>query len=172
MQEGLQQTMRHLTTALFTVATLAVSPLAAASDLVIHDPWVREMPPVADNSAGYMRIENPSDTDRSLVDAESDLFGHLEIHESVEEDGTMRMEHREELVIPAGGEAVLEPGGYHVMLIDRHGEPLKEGDEVAFTLIFADGHTQEVVAPVLRHGPDGEAGDDHDDHHGDHHGDH
>lgn len=165
--------MRHLATALFTVAalaTMATSPLAADSDLVIHDPWVREMPPVADNSAGYMRIENPSDTDRSLVDVESDLFERLEIHESVEEDGTMRMEHREALLIPAGGEAALEPGGYHVMLMNRHDEPLEEGDEVTLTLIFADGHIKEVVAPVLRHGPDGEDADD--DHHGDHHGDH
>lgn len=162
--------MRHAATTLFVAAALLVSTNAAAEgDLVIHDPWVREMPPVADNSAGYMRIENTSDTDRSLVDAESDLFRRLEIHESVEEDGTMRMEHRDELVIPANGDAVLEPGGYHVMLMDREGDPLEEGDHVRITLIFADGHTQEVNAPVLRDGPDGDADDDHADHH---HGDH
>jgi len=54
-----------------------------------------------------------------------------------------------EIALPAKGEAVLQPGGYHVMLIDMK-TPLKEGDKVAITLGFSDGGSKTVEAPVVK----------------------
>lgn len=132
-----------------------------AQDITLHEPWVREMPPVSERSAGYVRIENNGDTERTLVGAESEMFERVELHESTEDDGTTRMVHRETLIIPAGETASLEPGGYHLMLIDRTVEPLREtdGDSVPIHLIFENGDRLEVEAPVLRHGPVDDAGD-------------
>ncbi|MBL8442065.1 MAG: copper chaperone PCu(A)C, partial [Betaproteobacteria bacterium] len=56
---------------------------------------------------------------------------------------------------PAKGEAKLEPGGLHVMLIDLK-TPLKEGGRVALTLGFADGSSKTVDAKVVRPGASGE----------------
>ena len=157
------------TTALSRLALLCSAlPLAVSANdaLNIHTPWVREVPPVADDSAGYMRIENPTDTDRTLVDAESEQFERAEFHESVEQDGLMRMRHHESLEIPAGGEVALEPGGYHLMLIGRRVDALQAGDQVDIRLIFDDGRTLDVSAPVSRDAPNG---DDDDGGHHDHH---
>jgi copper(I)-binding protein len=39
------------------------------------------------------------------------------LHEAVYEDGAARMRHRARIVVPAGGELVLAPGGLHLMLM-------------------------------------------------------
>ena len=73
----------------------------------------------------------------------------LELHETVEnETGEMVMRQIEGgFTIPAGGSLALEPGGNHIMLMDLT-SPLMAGDEVTFTLTFADDTTYEVTAPV------------------------
>jgi copper(I)-binding protein len=51
--------------------------------------------------------------------------------------------------VKAKGEAVLKPGGLHVMLIDLKA-PMKEGDTVPLTLTFDDGSTKKVDAKVVK----------------------
>ena len=51
--------------------------------------------------------------------------------------------------IKAKGEAVLQPGGLHVMMIDLKA-PMKEGDVVPITLTFDDGSSKAVDAKVVR----------------------
>ena len=51
--------------------------------------------------------------------------------------------------IKAKGEAVLKPGGLHVMMIDLKA-PMREGDMVPVTLTFDDGSTKQVDAKVVR----------------------
>jgi copper(I)-binding protein len=51
--------------------------------------------------------------------------------------------------IKAKGEAVLKPGGLHVMMIDLKA-PLKEGDSVPITLTFDDGSSKQVDARVVK----------------------
>jgi copper(I)-binding protein len=61
-------------------------------------------------------------------------------------DGKMVMRPRTGgLVIKAGGTHVLEPGGDHLMLMEV-ARAVRPGDEVAFTLKFADGTTTEFRA--------------------------
>ena len=143
------------------------------SDLELHDPWVREVPPVSESSAAYVRIENTGSADRALVSADNDRFERIELHESrVDDEGTMTMVHLDEIPLAAGETTALEPGGYHIMLIDRIGEALseEEGDTLTISLMFDDGERVDVEAPVMRHGPDGEDMDHHemDDHHMEH----
>lgn len=133
-------------------------PLSAGDGLTIRDAWVREMPPVADNAAGYLRIENATGTERHLVAVESEGYARAELHESIEEDGTARMKHRERVTVPAGGEAAFEPGGYHIMLMDREIDPPQAGDELELQLLFDDGERRTVTAEVARHGPGGGSG--------------
>ncbi|MDN3517852.1 copper chaperone PCu(A)C [Aquisalimonas lutea] len=140
------------------IALALALPLSAGEGLTIHGAWVREMPPVADNAAGYLRIDNATETERHLVAVESEGYARAEIHESIEEDGMARMEHRERLTVPAGGEAVLEPGGYHIMLMGRDIDPPRAGDELELELIFDDGERKTVTAEVARHGPGGDSG--------------
>jgi periplasmic copper chaperone A len=146
---------------ILALPALMVARPAAGAELVVHGPWVREMPPVAEHAAAYMRIENASHAERVLVRVESPQFARVELHETILEGGTMRMRHRENLRIPTHGSVALAPGGYHLMLMSRRGEPLVAGDHVVLELHFADDHVEEVVAEVRRSAPDAH-------HHGDH----
>lgn len=104
--------------------------------------------PVAANGAAYMTLTNGSDTADRLVAVSSDVAEAVELHQSTMEGGTMSMEQVDGVDIPAGGQATLEPGGFHVMLIDVTAD-LAEGDTVQLTLSFDNAEDQTVTAEVV-----------------------
>jgi copper(I)-binding protein len=60
----------------------------------------------------------------------------------------MRMRQLEDgLEIPAGGQVMLKPGSFHVMLMDLK-QPLKAGDKVPLTLTFAGAGPLETELEV------------------------
>ncbi|WP_300388631.1 copper chaperone PCu(A)C [uncultured Nocardioides sp.] len=145
----------------------------AASSVVVGDPWVRATAGTEDTSmtAAFMTIDNTGDEDVTLVGASSEVAGMVEIHEMLMVDGAMAMQAMDAgLVIEAGRGKVLEPGGYHVMLMDVQTE-LAPGDEVALTLEFSDGSTEDLTVPVKEfteeEGHYHEPGTDEDHSHGD-----
>lgn len=116
---------------------------------VASNAWVREAPPGASMMAAYLVIENPGDTDVTLVDIESPAFAHVMLHRSVTVDGVARMQHQDAIPIPAHGSLVLEPGGYHLMM-PAPDTRLVAGDNVEFILIFADDTRLQVTAEVRK----------------------
>ncbi len=137
--------------------------LLAADSIEVSDGWVRWMPPVAEHTAAYMVISNHGDEERSLVGGEAPRFGKVEVHESTEQDGVARMIHLDYIVVPVHGAVELKPGGYHVMLMQRQGDGLEEGESIELQLHFDDGSTKQLELPVQR-GAGGHGG-----HHGGHH---
>lgn len=135
--------------ALFVGATLALAASAADGKLVVSDPYIRLGPPGAPTSAAYLVIKNPGVTDRRLVKAASPIAKSIELHEHRNENGVMRMREVRGIAVKAGGQTVLEPGGYHLMLIGVN-KPLKEGESVAITLRFDDGSIKQIGARVRR----------------------
>jgi copper(I)-binding protein len=69
-----------------------------------------------------------------------------------EGDGMMGMREVEEIPVPAGETVALEPGGYHVMLIDL-AAPLEVGTTFELTLEFAKAGTIVVEAEVRDEAP-------------------
>lgn len=149
--------MRRVVAALVTVLALVSAGCAAASptsgeapQLSVEGPWVRTTTGAKDTTmtAAFLTIVNPGDADVRLVGAECKDAGMTQVHEMVEQDGKMVMrEAADGLVVPAGSHLHLTPGGAHVMLMHLE-RAFAVGDEVAFTLRFADGRTLEVTAPV------------------------
>ena len=100
------------------------------------------------NSAAYMLLTNFTDQDVALIGASSDVAAAVEIHlSSMGADGTMKMEQQESVAIPAGGELVLKPGGYHVMFIGLT-KDLMVGEEVTITLHFDGYEDVTLTVPV------------------------
>jgi hypothetical protein len=140
---------------------------ATGSGLQIMEAWARESPMLDLAGAAYMVIRNGTDADDALVGASSPAAAVVELHlSSMNEEGMMSMNQVTEIPVPAGGEAVLKPGSYHVMLIDLI-EPLEAGSEIELALEFMAGDPQTITVPVMAGGPmmgdmdmDGE---DHDD---------
>lgn len=154
--------------ALTLLVSVFFAPLATADGVEVHDPWVRWVPEVSDRTAAYMRIQAPAGERQILIGVDSPQFDRAEIHESVDEDGQARMVHWSTLRIGAGDERVLEPGGYHIMLIGRLGDALEEGDIVELQMRFQSGEILTIDMPVRRDGPERDD-DGHDHHHHDHH---
>lgn len=104
--------------------------------LEIGHPYARATPPNAPVSGGYLTIRNTgADADR-LISGEADFADRVEIHEMTMEGDVMKMRHLADgLEIPAGGEVVLKPGGYHVMFIGIASQ-FKDGEIRKATLTF------------------------------------
>lgn len=130
-----------------STTTPDATPVPAGDAVTIADAWVKSAE--EGMSAAFGELSNTSDHDVTVVAATTAASDAIELHETVEnESGQMVMREIEGgFVIPAGGRLTLEPGGDHIMLMGLTA-PLKAGEEVTFTLTFADDSTYGFTAPV------------------------
>lgn len=145
-------------------ATFATAEPVKVGDLELDHLWTRATPPRAVAAGGFLTITNTGSATDRLVGVASPLAGIGEVHEMKVEDGIMTMRPLEDgLAIPPGETVVLEPGGYHIMLMDLKA-PLVKGEDVAVTLTFETAGAVETtlhVAPIGAPGPDGGSADGH-----------
>lgn len=136
------------------LALLVGCGAGADADLAIEEVWAR---PAMAGSGGmgaagtgalFMRIVNDSGEADRLVGGRTEVANTVEIHETVVEGEVMRMQMLPEgLEIPAGGEVVLKPGSYHVMLIGLQRD-LKVGDRFEVELLFEKAGARVVTVEV------------------------
>ena len=119
--------------------------------MLVHEAWVRAVPPTSRMSAAYMVLHNNTADDDHLVSAESDVAQSVELHNVRKKDDMMEMYQVKSIGIPAKGDRELKPGSYHVMLIGLK-KPLKAGDEVELTLNFMHAGAVKIKAPVQEGG--------------------
>ncbi len=106
---------------------MSVLPITAQEDdvvcegLVLIGTWSRPALSMdgTGNGATFLAIVNPGIEDDVLISASSQVASVVELHEtSMTDEGVMQMRQVEDgIPIPAGGATMLQPGGYHVMLI-------------------------------------------------------
>jgi Uncharacterized protein conserved in bacteria len=113
----------------------------------IADIWAR--PGVKrGNSAVYMVIRNNDTLPDTLYNVTSDIAKKVEIHMTMKhEDGKMSMHKVDYIVIPPNGEFKLEPGGYHIMLINLN-KPLRGGSKIELSLYFSRAGKIDITAEV------------------------
>lgn len=124
-------------------AILLFASSLAFAQVTIVNPWVRGTIGGMRATGAFMQIT--SRTDVKLVGAASPVARVVEVHEMAVVDNVMRMRAVESLAVPAGKPVMLEPGGYHVMLIGLE-KPITAGTSVPITLTFEgrDGKRQQV----------------------------
>lgn len=122
----------------FALLLLTVAGSAVAQDVVVRDAWIREAPPNARVLAGYATIANPGPEPVRIVAAAARGFDAVEMHRMSHEDGVMRMRPLPAIDVPAGGEAVLSPGGDHLMLM-RPARAMRAGDTVRIEFELENG---------------------------------
>lgn len=116
--------------------------------ITVVDAMARPSPMEAGTGAVFLTVLNGLEAPVRFQKAESPAAQTVELHETVNEDGVMKMVHHPEgFEIPAGGNLQLAPGGKHIMLINLV-EPLTVGGEVEVTLQFDNGTTLTVTAPI------------------------
>ncbi|MGB0570849.1 MAG: copper chaperone PCu(A)C [Alphaproteobacteria bacterium] len=133
--------------ALLFLASPALAHEEKSEHLTISHPWSRATAPSQKVGAVFMTITtNGNITDR-LIGAKSPDAETVQIHNHTMVDGVMRMRPVDGVPIPATGNAVLEPGGYHVMLIGLK-VPLFEETVIPLTLLFETAGRVEIEAVV------------------------
>ncbi|MGF1910106.1 copper chaperone PCu(A)C [Vibrio kasasachensis] len=131
------------------LATLLLSPLANASDIMLHNPYARATPPNAATSAVFVDIMNHSENDRAIVAATTPAAGKVELHDVVHEGEVMKMRQIEQIKLPAQSHTSLKPGSLHIMLFELT-KPLVEGESIEVEVTYASGETQKFKAPIKK----------------------
>lgn len=141
--------------------------MAQAGDLTIDSPFARATAGPARNGAAFLTVKNAGVEADRLVGAKAPVADRVELHTHLHENGVMKMRQIEAVEVPAGGEAALQPGGDHVMLMGLKA-PLKEGESFPLTLVFEKAG--EVTVDVMIGGVGAMEGHDHSGHgnHGGH----
>ncbi|MEN3613801.1 copper chaperone PCu(A)C [Plantactinospora sp. ZYX-F-223] len=125
----------------------APSPAPSATTdsavFMVRDPWIK----AADKgmTAAFGTLVNNTASDVTITGVSTSV-SPMELHEMTMKDGKMVMQPKTGgITIKAGGSHVLEPGGDHLMLMELS-KPVRAGDELTFTLTFADGTTTGFTA--------------------------
>lgn len=138
--------------ALLLGAACAGSPAAfaagPASQIRVSDAWIRWLP-AGLPAGGYMRLHNDGAHMVALIGASSADYGEVMLHRSEMTNGTMNMLPVRRAEIPAHGDLVFQPGGYHIMLMHPR-QPVSPGQQVPITLKFSDGSQLEVPFAVRK----------------------
>jgi copper(I)-binding protein len=114
----------------------------------ISDAWVRSPMGPGMATAGYLTITGGS-TDDALVGASSPAAGEIQVHETIAGgSGMAGMQEVGQIEIPAGGTVTLEPGGYHLMIMEPDAAQLAVGETVEITLTFEGAGEMTVEAEV------------------------
>jgi hypothetical protein len=119
--------MKYLT--LLALALLSHSALAA--DVKVTNAWVRATVPGQQVAGAFMEITSPANA--TLVGANSNAAGSMELHTMNMNNGVMEMREIKVLPLPKGKLVKLMPGGFHLMMFDLK-QPMKAGEIVPISL--------------------------------------
>jgi copper(I)-binding protein len=128
-------------------SSTATSPTASAGAITVTLAYVNE-PTVPERTGAFATIANTGAVAVSLTTASvpGSAAASASVHETVMVGGAMEMkEVTGGVPVPPGGQLVLKPGGYHVMLMMP---TVALGQTVPMTLGFSDGSTVTVDALV------------------------
>ncbi|MCP4391118.1 MAG: copper chaperone PCu(A)C [Gammaproteobacteria bacterium] len=124
-------------------------PASAYAELELSDAWIKNLPPPVPVRAGYMTIHNPNTRAVSIVEIHSESFASVEVHQTLMQDGMMRMEQVENLTIAAGETVQLAPGGLHLMMMQPV-QPTRPGEIHRITIEYDDGSRQNLELTVIK----------------------
>lgn len=117
---------------------VACGPDPVHQDLLLTDGWVRAMPPGSTMTAAYGRFSYQGATPIEITSFRSDSYEDVSLHRTINENGVNRMEQQAGWSQKPNTTMVLEPGGYHLMLM-KPTRKLHPGDSISLTLIGVHG---------------------------------
>jgi len=124
----------------FTVAA------ADESDISLEHVWARASAGNATTGAAYLTVTDNGRPDR-LVGVSTPVAAMAELHETINDNGVMKMRPVAGVALEPGKPVTFMPGGYHVMLMGLK-NPLKAGDSFPLTLNFEHAQPITVTAHV------------------------
>ena len=143
------------------IRTLLLSSLmvsgAWAQNVSVQSAWARATVQGQKATGAFMTLTSKTDT--TLVAITTSVAGVAEVHEMKMDNNVMQMRALPDgLALPAGKTVALQPGGFHVMLMDLK-LPLQKDTTIPLTLRFKDAKGVEssldIKLPVSQVAPAG-----------------
>ena len=129
------------------------------ADVAVKDAWVRTTVPGQKGTGAFMSLTAKSDL--RLVGVSSPVAGVAEVHDMTMNGDVMQMRAVSGVDLPAGKAVALQPGGFHVMLLDLK-TALPKNATVPLTLLFKDAKgvesKVELTVPVATTAPNAAPG--------------
>jgi periplasmic copper chaperone A len=139
---------------MFKISSLVLAAVVGCSawaqtPVKVEGGWARATVQGQKATGAFMKLTAPQAS--QLVAVSTPAAGVAEIHEMKMDGGVMKMRALPALDLPANQAVALQPGGYHVMLMDLKA-PLMKDSTVALTLTFKDAKgvqsQQQISLPV------------------------
>jgi len=124
-------------------------PQATTTDIEVSGVYITE-PAMGERAAMYFTVVNRAGTEDELIAVSTPVADVTEMHKTVQQGGTVRMEPVTSVTLPANGELSFAPGGYHVMLLALL-EAFAPGDWVDATLHFRVAGEIAIRGEVLKY---------------------
>ena len=130
---------------------------AWAQNISVHNAWARATVQGQKATGAFMTLTSKTDT--RLVGVSTSVAGVAEVHEMKMDNNVMQMRALPDgLALPAGKAVALQPGGFHVMLMDLK-LPLQKDTTIPLTMRFKDAKgvesRVEIKVPVFQVAPGG-----------------
>jgi hypothetical protein len=139
---------------LLAAAMLLAAGLAHAQnsgDITVQSVWARATPPGAPTGVVYMVLANHGASDDKLVGVSTPVAAKAGLHVELMANGVMKMRMMKAIDLKPGAQAVLQPGGMHVMLTGLK-QALKQGGRFPITLQFAHAPPLTVQVKIAKIG--------------------
>lgn len=135
-----------------TTDSADIEAAIAPASVSIQSAWIRPTLGANRNTAAYATLINTSATPARLIGAAVVGASKAELHNSVMENGIMRMRQVEAIDIPAAGSVSLAPGGLHIMVFGLE-NGLEAGNTATITLTVEGSGDLTIEAPVSLSAP-------------------
>ncbi|MBI3432626.1 MAG: copper chaperone PCu(A)C [Hydrogenophilales bacterium] len=127
---------------MIAAAASLVAQAAWAANISVTDAWARATMPGQPVGGAYMQIQ--ADADARLLSVSSSVVPRVEVHEMNMDGGVMHMREVKAIDLPKGKTVSLEPGGFHIMLMNLK-KPIAAGDVIPLTLVVESGGKRQTV---------------------------
>jgi copper(I)-binding protein len=128
--------------------------LAADDGITVSESWARASPGATTTGAAYVTLKGGSRPEQ-LIGASTPVAATAEAHETINDNGVMKMRPVGPISVLPGQTVTFAPGGTHIMLMGLK-QKLTEGQSFPLTLTFA--HAAPITVEVKVRGMGGAAG--------------
>lgn len=131
----------------YCLAVILVTAAAssALAQVKVTDAWVRATVARQSATGAFMRLDSP--TDARLIAVTTPVAGAVEMHRMSMAGDVMRMSPVSGIDIPGGKGVSLQPGGYHLMLINLKTQ-IEAGAMIPLTLVIEDQYHRRMSVEV------------------------
>jgi copper(I)-binding protein len=136
-------------TSLATTPTPEPAVQTQGAQLTVTSATARPSMDGSKNSAAYISLHNNGAADITIIGATSmTAANNVELHTITDESGVKKMVRVDKLVVPAGGDLVMQTGGIHIMLLNLK-TALNVGNKFDIELHTIELGTQIVSVEVV-----------------------